>query len=53
MKFIIDFVGEFEASDWKDAQSKAFKIVEQLNDFFEEFDLGLEESENKDCFDKI
>lgn len=53
MKFVIDFVGEIEASNWKDAQSKAFEIMEQLDKFFEEFDLGLEESENEKCLNEI
>ena len=46
MKFIVDFVGEIEASDWKDAQSKVFKIMENIDEIIEQYDLSLEESED-------
>lgn len=53
MKFVVDFVGEIEASDWKDAQSKVFKVMEKLDEIFEQFDLSLEESEDDECFEHI
>lgn len=53
MKFVVDFVGEIEASNWKDAQSKVFKVMEKLDEIFEQFDLSLEESEDDECFEHI
>lgn len=53
MKFVVDFVGEIDAKDWKDAQQKIFVVLEELDKHFEQFDLSLEESEDEKCFDEI
>lgn len=53
MKFVVDFVGEIDAKDWKDAQQKIFVVLEELDKHFEQFDLSLEESEDENCFDEI
>lgn len=53
MKFVVDFVGEIEASNWKDAQSKVFEVMEKLDEIFEQFDLSLEESEDEKCIDEL
>ena len=53
MKFVVDFVGEIDAKDWKDAQQKIFVVLEELDKHFEQFDLSLEESENEKCIDEI
>lgn len=53
MKFVVDFVGEIDAKDWKDAQSKVFEVMEKLDEIFEQFDLSLEESEDEKCIDEI
>lgn len=53
MKFVVDFVGEIDAKDWKDAQQKMFVVLEELDKHFEQFDLSLEESEDENCFDEI
>lgn len=45
MKFVVDFVGEIDAKNWKDAQQKIFVVLEELDKHFEQFDLSLEESE--------
>lgn len=53
MKFIVDFVGEIDAKDWKDAQQKIFVVLKELDKHFEQFDLSLEESEDEKCIDEI
>ena len=53
MKFVVDFVGEIDAKDWKDAQQKIFVVLEELDKHFEQFDLSLEESEDDECFEHI
>lgn len=53
MKFVVDFVGEIDAKDWKDAQQKIFVVLEELDKHFEQFDLSLEESEDENSFDEI
>lgn len=53
MKFVVDFVGEIDAKDWKDAQQKIFVVLEELDKHFEQFDLSLEESEDEKCIDEI
>lgn len=45
VKFVVDFVGEIDAKNWKDAQQKIFVVLEELDKHFEQFDLSLEESE--------
>lgn len=53
MKFVVDFVGEIDAKDWKDAQQKIFVVLEELDKHFEQFDLSLEESEDEKCINEI
>lgn len=53
MEYIVDFVGEINAKDWKDAQQKIFVVLKELDKHFEQFDLSLEESENEKCIDEI
>ena len=53
MKFVVDFVGEIDVKDWKDAQQKIFVVLEELDKHFEQFDLSLEESEDEKCINEI
>ena len=45
VKFVVDFVGEIDAKNWKDVQQKIFVVLEELDKHFEQFDLSLEEYE--------